>query len=216
MSLSKGSMHSAGSAETSDNSIDLRSAQNADLRMTRKVTKQRHGRTRAPIIVSIFLRVSVPSVVKTTRPIAAVPRRASTWRMRSHVIANNRGAGVFRKTEPERSLPAHLPWIHVTPFHITPERTSPPSSSAPPRSKVPPHQLPPPETFRCSHRYPRSPRLSAKASQASRYCSYFASDPSSVVHNEMDFSPRISFSGMMYHASSRITYAAKKSNEPGG
>ena len=34
-----------------------------------------------------------------------------------------------------------------------------------------------------------------KRPQASRYGSYFASDPNPVVHSEIDFNPRISFSG---------------------
>src|SRR5207249_3449056 len=45
---------------------------------------------------------------------------------------------------------------------------------------------------------------------ASRYCSYFGI----VLHRQIAPIPRIAFSGTMYHVSSSIAYAARKSNDP--
>src|ERR1700691_1797183 len=54
----------------------------------------------------------------------------------------------------------------------------------------------------------------SNSSQASRYLSYF--DWLHFVCSETDFIPRTFSSGMMYQASSNTTYAARKSNDPGG
>src|ERR1700733_6527039 len=58
------------------------------------------------------------------------------------------------------------------------------------------------------------PGFRSSNSHASLYFSYF--DLLHLVCSEMDFIPRISSSGMMYHASSNTMYAARKSNDPGG